>query len=919
MEPSRLGSSFPPTFTCHRVSAMPRRDRELRLPPLFSHMRGMVKNRPRLRRWYLRAGFAVLLGFPLFATNSTFAEPPGAKPVDFVQDIKPILASHCFQCHGPEDQQGGLRLDHRERAFLGGDSGPILEPNGELIRRITSNDEGEKMPPPWDEDAKPLSSGQVEILSQWIATGHTWPAEETANDTTVSNHWSFQAIKRPAVPSVGKLEWSDNPVDGFIFSRLTDKGIALSPEANRFTLIRRLYYDLLGLPPSPGQVDAFVSDDSPEAYHRLVDRLLASPRFGERWGRHWLDQARYADSDGYEKDNPRPNAWRYRDWVIGAINADMAFDQFTIEQLAGDLLPDATDSQKLATAFHRQTLTNTEGGTDQEEFRVAACVDRANTTGTVWLGLTVGCAQCHTHKYDPITQAEYYQLFAFFNNGDESILKLPISPEAVRRYEAAKRDYDPLVAAAEKELDVRRTELAGKVDELERKLQDELAAEIRTPPAENEDQVERGEEEQDEDKVPPDVREALSVKTADRTAEQNRTLMDFFLSQDERGRELLAKLNRLKKEAPTEPIVNLRVITQRVEDPRTTYVLRRGDFLQPIKETEVQPTGLAVLPDLQSRDDSSTADRLDLAKWLVNKNNPMTPRVIANDIWSRLFGRGIVRTKNDFGVRGEPPTHPHLLDWLASELVSNGWSRKQLIRTIVLSASYRQDSVHRVELADMDPRNDLFHRQNRFRVEAETVRDICLDVAELLSNQIGGPSVYPPMPADVAALSYANNFTWRTSDGGDRYRRGMYTFFKRTAPHPNLSTFDCPDANTTSVERPTSNTPLQALTTLNNGVFVEAAQAMSRRLLARSEVIDEEAALNFAFCLCVARQPTPVERTALLELLAESRTWFHTHQVEAKKLAGNTHRPDTIDAAEFASWVAICRVLMNMDEFITRE
>ncbi|MEE3220715.1 MAG: DUF1549 and DUF1553 domain-containing protein, partial [Planctomycetota bacterium] len=489
-----------------------------------------------------------------------------------------------------------------------------------------------------------------------------------------------------------------NEIDFFVLARLETAGISPSPAADRHTLIKRLYCDLIGLPPEPAVVDAFVDDRSPQAYEMLVDRLLASAHFGERWGRHWLDKARYADSDGYEKDRPRPNAWRYRDWVIDAVNNDMPFDQFTIEQLAGDLLPSAAPMQHLATAFHRQTLTNTEGGADQEQFRVEAVFDRVETTGIAWLGMTVGCARCHSHKYDQISQHEYYRLFAFFNSGAESNTNVPKGKD-------------------------------------------------------------------------------------NGTAKQE--------------------------------MMSVRVISQR---PRKTHLLHRGDFLSP--EGEVRPGTLATLHSFKSRLEEGPADRLDFSRWLVDSENPLTPRVTVNGVWKHLFGKGLVGTANDFGVRGEPPSHPRLLDWLAKTFTSQeggaAWSRKGLIKRIVMSASYRQSSHHRPALAETDPGNQLLYRQNRFRVEGEIVRDFYLTIGGLLSQKIGGPSVFPPMPPDIAALSYANNFKWNTSKGDDRYRRGMYTFFKRTAPHPNLTTFDCPDANTAKVKREISNTPLQSLALLNN-------------------------------------------------------------------------------------------------------
>ncbi len=529
---------------------------------------------------------------------------------------------------------------------------------------------------------------------QWVAGGARF-----------EQHWAYRPFDPGPPPAVQDPSWCRNVIDRYVLARLERQGVTPSPEADRYTLIKRLYYDLLGLPPSMREADAFADDESPAAYTQLVDRLLSSPHFGERWGRHWLDKARYADSDGYEKDNPRPDAWRYRDWVLNAINRDLPFDRFTVEQLAGDLLPDCDEMARLATAFNRQTLTNTEGGTDQEEFRVAAVMDRTETLGTVWLALTVGCARCHSHKYDTITQDEYYQLFAFFNNGDETTIEVAAS-------------------------------------------------------------------------------------------------------------------------ATSDEKMSVRVISQRTAEPRTTHVLHRGDFLQP--SHAVQPDALSALPKLQARqEDSDSPDRLDLARWLVSGNNPLPARVAVNHLWSQLFGEGLVRTMNDFGIRGESPTHPRLLDWLARSLIENHWSRKQLIRTIALSSTYRQSSRHRPQLADVDATNRLLHRQNRFRVEAEIIRDVTLAASGLLSGRIGGPSVFPPIPPSITDLTYNSSFKWETSEGEDRYRRGLYTFFKRTAPHPNLTTFDCPSSNVTTVRRQRSNTPIGVLVLLNNEVYAEAARAMA--------------------------------------------------------------------------------------------
>ncbi|MDA0589430.1 MAG: PSD1 and planctomycete cytochrome C domain-containing protein [Planctomycetota bacterium] len=1008
--------------------------------------------------------------------------PPAVdRKVDFVKDVKPLFAKHCLSCHGSEKQEAGFRLDMQAAALAGGDGGASILPENSadslLIRYVAGIDENIVMPPKGDQ----LTKTQVGILRAWIDQGATWPEPDDAG-TKKNSHWSYQPVVRPKEPVVKNKAWARNSIDAFVLARLEEKGIAPSAEADRRTLIRRVYFDLLGLPPEPIAVEAFLNDKSKDAYENLVDSLLQSPHFGERWGRHWLDMARYADSDGYEKDNARPNAWRWRNWVIDAINRDLPFDQFTIEQLAGDLLPDATVDQKLATAFHRQTLTNTEGGTDQEQFRIEACFDRTETTSTVWLGLTVGCARCHSHKYDEISQREYYQIFAFLNNGDESNTNVPTSEEAMKKYEAEKATHDvklrllnaELAAAKEslkpalipweadfrkrvaetgdkpigwQTLEFEKLEAASKsrftrqddgsylvegdvpdTDEytltarvvetsqpisairVETLTDDRLPSKGpgRTPhgnfvlsdlrvyfggkkelakddavklvsgtadfsqamfPAQNaidgdpmktgwaispqmskphhadfmteKPLTTRGENwiqvvldqkyggqhsigkfrvqvragSDPKDGIPKNVLAALDIDPADRKPEQSQEILDWFATVHEATKKVVASVEAHQKAAPKEPVMSVRVINQRKANPRMTYVLRRGEFLQPIKELEIIPAGLGTLNPLKPRE--KIGDRLDLATWIVSPENPLTSRVTVNYVWKHLFGQGIVRTVNDFGVRGEKPSHPKLLDWLADEFRGNlGWSRKELIRLIVTSATYRQSSTHRSELLEVDPRNSLLARQNRLRAEAEIIRDFSLSVSGLLSKKIGGPSVFPPLPPGVTELSYAGNFKWNTSQGEDQFRRGMYTFFKRTSPHPNLTTFDCPDANTTCVDRQTSNTPLQALILLNNVVFTEAAQSLGKQILEVKNLSDKER-LNLAFESCVSRPMAGSEAGQFASLLDASRQWYEAHPDDAKKLVGS-YVVEGTSPAESAAWTATCRVMLNMDEFITR-
>jgi mono/diheme cytochrome c family protein len=997
------------------------------------------------------------------------ALPATAEPIDYIRDIRPIFAEHCTLCHGPDDAKGGLRLTDREAAtssLKSGEQGivPGKPAASALIRRVLSDDPDEQMPPPGKAEA--LTSEQIAKLRQWIAEGADWPT-----------HWAYRELSKSAARPLKDTSRVVNEIDRFVLAGLAEKGIQPSPLADRYTLIKRLGYDLIGLPPTVEETDRFVNDASSNAYEKIVDRLLASPHFGERWGRHWLDKARYADSDGYEKDNNRMNAWRYRDWVIEAINRDLPFDEFTTRQLAGDLLAPSDPDARLATAFNRQTLTNTEGGTDKEQWRVAAVMDRTETLGSVWLGLTVGCARCHNHKYDQITHKEYYQFYAYFNNGDESNTEVARSEIDLAKYEAAKNVHDDRTAALKKQIAALATKLepertkwekefsaavsgkdtALKFHELQvdsvtatggvkfDKLEDgsfrakgpqpdkaaftikartsvsgisalriEMIADKALPKsgpgrASNGnlvltsfevlagksaklgkgDRVKLVDASEDYQQggfpalnaidgsgktgwavgggvgkshyatfklskplsfegerrleikldqqygknhtlgrfkvmaatgdasgiVPLSLRQALKTSGDKRTAEHKSAIAArFYKLKSPEMRVLESKMAALTKAAPPSPLMPVRVISQRTKDPRTAHILRRGEFKQPLDP--VSPGTVSTLPALPARK-PGTDDRLDLARWLVNGDNPLVPRVAVNHVWANLFGEGIVRTVNDFGVRGERPTHPELLDWLARSYIDLGWSRKALIKTIVMSSTYRQSSKHRPELADVDPTNESLYRQNRFRVEAEILRDLSLSVSGLLSHKIGGPSVFPPMPAASAAVNYNSSFKWKTSPGGDQHRRGIYTFFKRTAPHPNLTTFDCPDSNVTCVKRTRSNTPIGALVTLNNPVYLEAAQSLTRRLL-RGELKSDAERLRHAFRSCVARPPTEAELARLEKLLKSSRDWYAGKADEAAKALG-VYQPEVGKATEAAAWVATVRIILNLDEFITRE
>ena len=790
-----------------------------------------------LATWDRYCIWAVLMAAQLVGLAS--GNPPAA--LDFARDIRPILSDKCFRCHGPDEasREADLRLDDRESALSNEEREPAIVPGKPeaslLMARVTSSDPDERMPPP--DSGLTLSPEEVARLERWIAAGAPY-----------EKHWAFRPIRRPEVPVV-RSSWARNPVDRFIEARLQAEGLEPSPPASRRVLARRLWLDLLGVAPRPDEIEAFLGDRHPDAYARLVDRLLASPHFGERWGRHWLDQARYADTNGYTVDSPR-SIWPYRDWVIAAINADMPFDQFTIEQLAGDLLPHPTRDQLVATGFHRNTLVNQEGGVDREQFRVESIVDRVNTTGAVWLGLTVGCGQCHSHKFDPLTQKEYYQLFAFFNHSEDANSVAPTLALPTPEQQRALAELDRRIAEAKKLL--------------------KSATEANKP-----------ESSPGGEKSKSNSRDVEKVKTKLKEWEGER--------------------KRLVAQIPTTMVMRER--GKRRED----FVMVRGDFLR--RGEPVRPDVPSFLPPLEAQNEPP--NRLDLARWLVRPDHPLTARVFVNRVWMHLMGAGLVETENDFGYQGSPPSHPELLDYLASEFIARGWSLKQLTRLIVCSATYRQSSVWRDDVARVDPRNRLWARQSRHRVEAEIVRDLALSASGLLSRQVGGPSVYPPQPKGVYAFTQ-RKAQWPTSQGEARYRRGIYVFFMRSAPYPQLTTFDVPRMNAACTRRTISNTPLQALTLSNNAVFLEAARALGSQLAAIDGTDAER--LEQAWLRCLGRSPTEREQKILLEYYRRQMELLQTAPEERAAIAeGKTA------SAQQAAWILVARVLLNLDEFITRE
>ena len=767
---------------------------------------------------------------------------PAQGRIDFVNDIQPIFAQHCFDCHGPDLQENDFRLDQKASALAGGIGGRAILPGNSahspLIHFVAGLHEHGRMPP--EGEGEPLAAKEIGLLRAWIDQGVSWPANADTRQLR-TDHWAFQPPAVGTPPAVKNLDWVQSPYDNFVLAKLESLNVEPSPEADRQTLIRRLCLDLWGLPLPAELSEVFARDKHPDAYARLVDRLLASPHFGERWARHWLDLARYADSDGYEKDRYRPSAWRFRTWVIQAINADMPFDQFTIEQLAGDLLPAPTQAQLIATGFHRQTLINLEGGVDQEEDRTKAMLDRVKTTGTVWLGMTIECAQCHSHKYDPISQTEFYQLFAFFNNCDEAQYNFPAAGESAATFTEAMKSHQAKVAELEVELQQARESRADPFGKL---------------------------------------------------------------------KQLNDRLRRLKLKAPKSP-AGWAMTFEQCSTPRPTHVFIRGDFLRPGRK--VSPGTLSVLPPLEHS--GAPANRLDLARWLIDPGNPLTARVVVNRIWQHLFGRGLVTTPDDFGSRGEPPSHPKLLDRLATDFVSAGWSRKRIIRQIVESATYRQSSRMRPELLRFDPQNALLARQNRFRVEAEVVRDLYLATSGLLDRHLGGPSVRPLLPEGVTDVSYASVVPWQASPAPDKYRRGLYIAFQRTIPYPSLMAFDCPDGVETAARRRSSNTPIQALTTLNDPVFVECTQAMGQRVL-NDGPSDPRERLQFVAQLVLARNFSDYELDRLMDLLNQQLDVFRHDCAAAEQMAGSRVARDP---ATTAAWISVCSAVLNLDESLTRE
>ncbi len=1005
--------------------------------------------------------------------------------IDFGRDVRPILSANCFSCHGPDpdDREADLRLDTREgaidesSAFVGGD----LEASDAWVR-ITSDEPDARMPPP--DSGKQLTPQQQQLIRRWIEQGATW-----------SRHWAFVPPSRPSIPSVSQPEWVRNPIDAFVLARLDHEGLNPSPPADRVTLLRRMSLDLIGLPPKLAEIDAFLSDESEQAIESVIARLVDSPHYGERWGRWWLDAARYADSDGFEKDKPR-QVWFYRDWVINALNRDLPYNEFVIQQLAGDLYPNATQDNLIATGFLRNSMINEEGGIDPEQFRMEAMFDRMDAVGKSVLGLTVGCAQCHNHKYDALSQAEYYRMFAFLNNSHEAQIAVYTEDEQRRRqdmfasidridqglkksdphwatslaawereqteradsqWHVAKLSFDDTTIGGQKflpqsdgsylaqgyaptkfqpkmttetdlntitgirlelltdpnlprggpgrstdgtcglseieievtprsqPLKVQKVKITGATadvaaptsplkqaydDRAETKRiignvdfafdGDELTAwttdvgsgrsnqprtavfQLEQLPHSKDGFIvhiylsqKHGGWNSDDNQtfnlgrfrlsltsspdpeahpVPPLIREIVAIPSTDRTVEQSRELFGHWRATRPDWGEAHERAEQLWKQHPSG---TTQLVLSERNRVRSTHRLERGDFLQKREATTPGvPEFLHPLAD-------ETPTRLSFARWLVDDRSPTTARAIVNRVWQSYFGRGIVETSEDLGSQGELPTHPELLDWLATEFMKDGWSLKRLHRWIVSSSTYRQSSHVTPELYARDPYNRLLARGSRFRVDAEIVRDIALSTSGLLNDTIGGPSVYPPAPEFLfkPPASYGPK-VWAYSTGSDRYRRSIYTFRFRSVPFPALQAFDAPNGDSSCVRRSRSNTPLQALTTLNEALFVQCARALALQSVSCSS--EDATRLSFIFRRCTSREPTDKEASVLLSMLSKQYERWSSADTNPWELAADDpddppKLPEGVSASQLAAWTAVARVVLNLDETITRE
>jgi hypothetical protein len=800
------------------------------------------------------------------------------RPIDFSREVRPILANYCFPCHGPDDKarKASLRLDVPEGAIAELPSGgraivPGKVDESDAIARLTSVDVDTVMPPP--RLGKKPTAQDVETLRRWIAQGARY-----------ATHWAYVPPVRHLPPTVSDPSWPNGPIDHFIMARLDREGLRPSPPADRRALLRRVSLDLTGLPPLPDEVDRFANDPSPDAYDRAVDAILARSAYGERWAAVWLDLARYGDSSGYIHDPPR-TIWRWRDWLIRAMNENIPYDRFTTEMLAGDLLPGASLEPVIATGFHRNTTTNTEGGANAEEYRFASVVDRVNTTMQVWMGTTFGCAQCHNHKYDPFSQKEYYRLFAIFNNTADANSEEP-SLEVPR-------------IGREAEFGA----LTGRLTEAKRRLEEETK------------QVDSGrpewEKTVDRSRLPKEVAAALAVAKDKRSGPQADALSAYHRSTSADWAARDAEVKRLRAELD---LVATTTLVMKESAPRPTHVAIRGEY-----QNRGEPVSPGVPAALHQADSRTKLDRFGLARWVVDPANPLAARVAVNRLWQEIFGIGIVETSEEFGTQGEPPSHPELLDWLATEYIRLGWDTKRLLKEIVTSSTYQQSSRADDELARRDPYNRLLARGPRLRLPAEALRDQALAVSGLLSAKMYGPPVHPFQPVNGLAAAFGPSTDWETSRGEDAHRRAVYTKWRRNLPYPSMIAFDVPERAVCSMRRVRTNTPIQALVTLNDPVFVEAAQALGRRIL-QDGGATVESRVGFAFRVVLSRPPSELESRRLVSLYRSARASLAVDPARAAVLATRPigALPTGIDPVDAAAWTVVGNVLLNLDETLAR-
>ncbi len=831
-----------------------------------------------------------VIGLGLGAARA--AEPPLPPLVEFNRDIRPIFSENCYACHGPDKnkRKADLRLDTEEGAFadLGGSKAlvPGKRDQSELYRRVSADDDEERMPPA--RFGKHLSKRQVDLLGRWIDQGAKW-----------QKHWSLIPPQRAALPKVRDRSWPANAIDYFILARLEQEGLRPSPEADRRTLIRRLSFDVTGLPPTPEEVDAFLADRSPEAYEKLIDHFLASPAYGERMALYWLDLVRYADTGGYHSDNHR-DVWLYRDYVIQAFNNNKPFDQFTIEQLAGDLLPGPTREQKIASGYNRLLMTTEEGGAQAKEYLAKYMADRVRNVSSVWLGATLGCAQCHNHKFDPFTMKDFYSLQAFFADVQEvAVGRQPQTPMPTQEQAAKLRQFDEQIAAVERTLQTQTPALDAGLARWEQALR---LTDLR--------------------KLPRPVLEVLLIEPAKRSPQQKQTLAAHYRTvapELQPARARLAEIQRQKAAfAKTVPTTLISVAVA----PRPIRLLPRGNWLDdsgPLMDPNVPAALAGSWSARQTSGKGHRPTRLDLARWLVSPDNPVVARVFVNRMWKLLFGEGLVKSLEDFGSQGAWPTHPELLDWLAVEFRASGWNVKHLLKLMVLSQTYRQSSRPRPELMQHDPYNKLLARQGRFRLDAEMIRDNALAVSGLLSPKIGGPSVKPYQPAGYWSFLNFPVREWYPDHGANQYRRGLYTYWCRTFLQPSLLAFDASTREECVVERPRSNTPLQALVLLNDPTYVEAARVFAERLI-REGGKETSSRIQFAYRQALCRPARPEEVKLLAGLYAKHRNEYQADRAAAGALLGEGQRPapKDLDAAELAAWTSVARTILNLHETITR-